>query len=162
MRVYRLYQSKWRKDAFSGEGSRLFGARWNLPGAPAVYCCPALSLCLLELLVQIDLPLIHLDDLQLEYRSAEIGDASSVLELSSRQLPPGWASFPYTEKTQIFGSRLLKENKYLAFSFPSAIVPEEKIICINSKHRDFSEIILRPARPFRIEQRLKGKCLSHK
>jgi RES domain-containing protein len=157
MRVYRLYQSKWRKVAFSGEGSRLFGARWNLPGVPAVYCCPTVSLCLLELMVHIDLSLIHLDDLLLEYRSADLTGTSPVLELSSRQLPAGWAAFPYTEKTQAFGSRLLQENKHLAISLPSAIVPEEKIILINPRHPDFLRIVLHPPRPFRIEQRLKEK-----
>jgi RES domain-containing protein len=159
MRVYRLYQSKWRKAAFSGEGSRLFGARWNLPGIPTVYCCPTVSLCLLELLVHIDLSLIHLDDLLLEYRSADIPDASPVLELSPRQLPIGWAAVPYTEKTQSFGSRLLQENKYLAISLPSALVPEEKIILINPRHPDFLRIAVHSPRPFRIEQRLKEKIL---
>jgi RES domain-containing protein len=157
MQVYRLYQRRWRKDAFSGEGSRIFGARWNLPGVPAVYGCPALSLCLLELLVHLNLSLIRIDDLMLEYCSADISDASPILELSPRQLPAGWSAFPYTEKTQILGSRLLKENKYLAISFPSAIVPEEKILLINPRHQDFSKIAIHTPRPFRIEPRLKEK-----
>ncbi|MBX9737808.1 MAG: RES domain-containing protein, partial [Phycisphaerales bacterium] len=36
-RAFRIVQSRFKQDAFSGEGARIHGGRWNSPGIPAVY-----------------------------------------------------------------------------------------------------------------------------
>src|SRR5260370_9245847 len=50
----RLGRGTRAKDAFTGEGSRLYGGRWTPKGLPAVYCSEHLSLCVLELRVNQD------------------------------------------------------------------------------------------------------------
>lgn len=35
--VWRITDRRHVKDAFSGEGARLYGGRWNFPGTPVVY-----------------------------------------------------------------------------------------------------------------------------
>jgi RES domain-containing protein len=51
---YRLVRRTRAKDAFTGEGSRLYGGRWTPKGLAAVYCSEHLSLCVLELRVNQD------------------------------------------------------------------------------------------------------------
>ena len=48
--LYRFAHEKY-KDDLSGDGARLFGARWNSKGNPVVYTSNAISLALLELLI---------------------------------------------------------------------------------------------------------------
>ncbi|MBV9491101.1 MAG: RES family NAD+ phosphorylase, partial [Verrucomicrobia bacterium] len=52
--AYRLVRTDRAEGAFSGEGSRLFGGRWNPKGVGVVYCSEHLSLCVLGLRVNQD------------------------------------------------------------------------------------------------------------
>src|SRR4051812_18031854 len=48
---WRIVKEKHARTAFSGEGARIFGGRWNSPGISIVYCSEHLSLAALEILV---------------------------------------------------------------------------------------------------------------
>jgi len=87
IRVYRLYRKRRREQAFTGEGARLEGARWNLPGIPVVYAAATLGLALLEFLVHLDLSGIDIVQLELETRSAEIPSDVSFYEVPTKVLP---------------------------------------------------------------------------
>ena len=50
MIVYRFANAKYSKD-LSGEGSKLFGGRWNNKGTAILYTSTSISLALLELLI---------------------------------------------------------------------------------------------------------------
>lgn len=52
MRVWRLAVGPHRE--VDGEGSRIYGGRWNSPGVPVVYAATHVSLALLEQLVHVD------------------------------------------------------------------------------------------------------------
>lgn len=52
MRVWRLAVGPHRE--IDGEGSRIYGGRWNSPGVPVVYTATHVSLALLEQLVHVD------------------------------------------------------------------------------------------------------------
>ena len=54
--VWRITTAAFARSAFSGEGARLYGGRWNPKGVPIVYTAASQSLALLEMLVQ-DQPL---------------------------------------------------------------------------------------------------------
>jgi RES domain-containing protein len=141
MVVYRIYKSALRSKAFSGEGARLYGARWNFPGTPVVYTSQTLSLCVLELLVHAGaVPTKR--KMELEYRTAIIPDAAKILYLEPSDLPSKWRACPYPESTQEFGTRLLKDNKFPVISIPSAVIREERNYLINPLHPDFIKIRL--------------------
>ena len=53
MRVFRIAKKQYLKD-LSGEGSRLFGGRWNKKGMAMLYFSDSLSTSLLEVLVHMD------------------------------------------------------------------------------------------------------------
>ena len=48
--VWRITTRRFVESAFSGEGARLFGGRWNRPGQPLVYTAESRSLALLEMM----------------------------------------------------------------------------------------------------------------
>ena len=48
---YRIVQEHWAAKALDGEGARLYGGRWNLPGVAAVYLAESCALAALEVLV---------------------------------------------------------------------------------------------------------------
>ena len=50
--VWRLVTARFAATAFSGEGARLYGGRWNRKGAPMIYTAASQSLAMLEILVQ--------------------------------------------------------------------------------------------------------------
>jgi RES domain-containing protein len=47
--VWRLLTARFAESAFSGEGARLYGGRWNHKGVPMVYTAGSQSLAMLEL-----------------------------------------------------------------------------------------------------------------
>src|SRR5438128_2676901 len=71
VRVYRIYRAERREAAFTGEGAKIRGARWNLPGTRMVYTSSTLSLCLLEFFVHVDPEAVDIGQLHLEYRWAD-------------------------------------------------------------------------------------------
>ena len=153
-RVYRLYRKRRRELAFTGEGARLEGARWNLPGTPAVYAASTLGLALLEFLVHFDPSEMDLARLDLETRMADIPSDLAILEVPNRSLPDQWNAIPWSRSSQTFGTRLLHEAKYLAIAIPSVVVPSERNYLLNPLHPDFPKIKLGSPKPFVIDQRL--------
>ena len=153
-RVYRLYRKRRRELAFSGEGARLEGARWNLPGTPVVYAASTLGLALLEFLVHVDPSEMNLARLDLETRTADIPSDLAILEVPSRSLPDQWNAIPWSRSSQTYGTRFLHEAKYLAIAVPSVVVPSERNYLLNPLHPDFPKIRLGPPKPFVIDHRL--------
>lgn len=51
MRVWRCVHERFIRDAWSGEGARRFGGRWNPPGRRMVYASEHAALAVLEVMV---------------------------------------------------------------------------------------------------------------
>ena len=54
--AWRIVKRKHAKNAFTGEGARIFGGRWNTPGVPLIYTAASQSLAVLEILVHLEAP----------------------------------------------------------------------------------------------------------
>ena len=52
--VWRITTARFAASAFSGEGARRYGGRWNPRGTPLIYTAESRALALLEMLVQDD------------------------------------------------------------------------------------------------------------
>jgi RES domain-containing protein len=152
--AYRLVRRIRAKDAFSGEGSRLFGGRWTPKGLPAVYCSQHLSLCVLELRVNQDQFLAHEG-----YRYFTVTFPPALMEsLSLTDTPRGWdwprSSSIRRTAAQRFGEKWLKEKRSMVLRVPSAVLPQEDNYILNPLHPDFASIKISVARLIRLDSRL--------
>jgi RES domain-containing protein len=90
MKAWRIIQRRHAKTAFSGEGARLYGGRWNSPGIPMVYVAQSQSLAVLEVLVHLDVPALLEKYVFLE----AVFDSSLVIDVERSSLPKNWKSDP--------------------------------------------------------------------
>lgn len=147
MKVFRLTKSKFASD-LSGEGSKLYGGRWNHKGIPCVYLGSSRAMCVLEFSVHVKREEIPDDLVFVEI----ILPQCEILELSVNNLPKEWSELHISRD---IGSSILKENKYLVFQVPSAIIPEESNYILNPLHPDFSKVIINNISTFQLDNRIK-------
>lgn len=135
-RVWRITHRDYTGEAFSGEGARIFGGRFNSEGQPVVYTSGSLSLALLELWVQTN---------DREYFSscvclyADVPD-HLILELPASCLPRGWDKVPYSSASQTIGDEWLSGKEFPVLKIPSVVVPVERNYILNPRHPDFGQI----------------------
>lgn len=93
--VWRLLTARFADSAFTGEGARLYGGRWNRKGVPMVYTAGSQSLATLEMLVQdeplraryVMIPVTLPRNLKIE-------------RVTEDELPADWRGFAGREHTQ--------------------------------------------------------------
>lgn len=138
----------WRVSNYldlSGQGGRLYQARWHHAGRPILYTAEHSALALLESLVHLETD----------------GDAPSyqLIELSA---PDGLALTEFhdtlppesNEYSQNWGDRWLAEEKTALASVPSVIAPNARNLLVNPSHPDAQQVtIVRHAR-YRWDPRL--------
>lgn len=143
--------------AFSGEGARLFGGRWNSPGRRVVYTSQHLSLAALETLAHADNRRFERDYVVFRI---EI-DERDVNELREDELPADWRARPVSKGARAAGDAWLATappagNSRLVLSVPSVIVPFERNLLLNPAHPRFPELRIGPPTPFRFDERLRA------
>jgi RES domain-containing protein len=133
--VWRLVTARFAKSAFSGEGARLYGGRWNRKGVSLVYTSESQSLAMLEMLVQ-DEPrrarCVVID--------AHIPKGVAIDRIKAAELPPDWREIGGRDKLQEIGSRWATGQGAAVLAVPSAVVPSETNYLLNPLHPDFRRI----------------------
>jgi RES domain-containing protein len=152
VRVWRITHRQYAESAFSGEGARLYGGRFNSEGKRAVYTSGSLSLSLLELLVQIN----DRDYLEkcVQFYADIPGDL--IYKPAVNELPAGWDDVPYGKSAQRFGDQWLKDDKHPVLRIPSVVVPVEFNYVINPAHRHFVKIEISPSKKVILDPRIKN------
>ncbi|HTJ30497.1 MAG TPA: RES family NAD+ phosphorylase, partial [Acidobacteriaceae bacterium] len=89
LKIWRICKARYAADAFSGEGARRLGGRWNSPGTPLVYASTSLALAAIELFVHLDPTQAPADLVSISAELPE-GEPAQRWELSA--LPPHWWS----------------------------------------------------------------------
>jgi len=135
-RVWRIVKERYADSAFSGEGARRAGGRFNSPGNPVIYSSESLALAELEILVH--LPTDRLLSSHVAFR-AEVPD-ERVDTLDRSQMPEGWRKEPAPDSVRKIGDRWLNSKSSLALRVPSAVVPAEDNLLINPEHAAFEEV----------------------
>ena len=138
-------------DAFSGEGARRTGRRWNSRGVPVVYASSSVALATLEILV-------NLEDVQVLERHyvayrVEIPDRI-IARLTHEHLPAGWAITPHGPATKAIGDEWARRGETAALAVPSAVVPLETNYLLNPRHPDFDAIEVHGPVPYPFDERL--------
>lgn len=133
--VWRITTRRFAASAFSGEGARLYGGRWNRAGQALVYTAESRSLALLEILVQ-DEPL------RAHYVliPAQLPADLAVQELPADSLPTHWRTLGARDALQALGAEWLRQGRSAVLAVPSAVVPAERNYLINPLHPDFQRV----------------------
>ena len=153
-RVWRICKKQHVKGAFTGEGARLYGGRWNHKGSAVVYCASSLALAALEVFVHVD-PSELPDDLM--SIPADIPDKLKVERLSPNKLPKSWRASVGPDVLKDIGTTWAQGGQTVALFVPSAIVPEEENVLMNPTHPDFAKIKLGLPRPFAFDPRMRKR-----
>jgi RES domain-containing protein len=148
--VWRITRRQFVEQAFSGNGARLYGGRWNHPGVPLVYTAQSRSLAILELLVHIRKTAPFEDFVLI---SAAF-DEALIDTVEVRNLPTDWDAEPPTQATQSLGDDWAAAAKLPVLSVPSAVVPEERNYLLNPAHPLYSRIAIGSPMECRIDHRL--------
>ena len=147
--VWRITTRRFVDSAFSGEGARLFGGRWNRSGQSLVYTAESRSLALLEMLVQ-DAPL------RAHYVliPAHLPASLRVEMIGASALPQGWRTQGARDSLQAMGAEWLGQSRSCVLAVPSAVIPAELNFLINPLHPDFPHITLGLPEPLETDLRL--------
>ncbi|RTL40604.1 MAG: RES domain-containing protein [Candidatus Melainabacteria bacterium] len=142
MLVYRICGA--RNSALDGEGSRLYGGRWNAPGRPAVYTSTHLSLAALEYLVHVDFDNLPVD---LVWLKIEVPDAASI------ETFPGLKA-PNERDAEAFGDDWLASERSLCLNVPSAVLSVERNVILNPIHSEMPNVSTLETNVFEFDDRL--------
>ena len=148
--AWRIVKRKRTKAAFTGEGARLYGGRWNSAGVAIVYTAASQSLAALEMVV-------HLESSELldNYVVFEVGiDESLVAQIELSQLPRNWRTDPPPAKVREVGDAWARAGASVVLQVPSAILPAEHNFLLNPRHPDFRRLVIGKPSPFRFNPRL--------
>ena len=134
--AWRLVHRKYVHSAFSGEGARLAGGRWNSEGQSVVYTAGSLSLALLEIIVHLEFK----EALKF-YKAIPVGIPESLLQtIDPDKLPDSWSASPPQSCTQFIGNCWMEQHASAVLKVPSAIVPNESNYLLNPAHPEFDRI----------------------
>lgn len=147
--VWRITTSAFARSAFSGEGARLYGGRWNPEGVPLVYTAASQSLALLEMLVQ-DQPLRA----RYVVIEARIPARVAIHRVGIDRLPPNWRDVGAREDLRVIGAEWARKRATAVLRVPSAIVPDESNYLLNPLHLDFRRIKVGKPSPVETDLRL--------
>jgi RES domain-containing protein len=150
MRIWRICRARFADEAFSGQGARRFGGRWNTPGVPMVYSSSSLALAAMELFVHLE-PNQQPNDLV--SIAALLPEGEPALRLEPGKLPPRWWSDEF-KPLRAIGDRWIRENKSLAIEVPSAALRMEWNVLVNPLHPAIAEIKIEKPQPFHFDARM--------
>jgi RES domain-containing protein len=134
--AWRIVSANYIDKAYTGDGARVHGGRWNSKGVAVVYTAGSLALASIEMIVNLPAP-------QLLHKYVRISARISldlVSDLSETDFPQDWNSRPISPSTRAIGDRWVKKQCSAALRVPSIVVPDEYNYLLNPSHPDFVKI----------------------
>jgi RES domain-containing protein len=148
--AWRITKRKHARSAFTGEGARLYGGRWNSPGTAIIYTAESQSLAVLEILVHLDSP-----ELLKKYALFRVGiDESYIVDIDAAILPRNWRTEPVPGKVQKIGDEWVTNATSAVLRVPSTLVSGEFNFLLNPRHADFPKLQFSGPIPFHLDPRL--------
>ena len=148
--AWRIVKRKHRASAFTGEGARRYGGRWNSKGVAIVYTSQSASLAVLEILVHLQAQ----DVLKAFVLAALSFDDSLVHDLPTSKLPANWREDPAPAALRTLGDAWVQRGSSVVLRVPSAIIESEYNYLINPAHPNFAQCAKIDPKPFRFDSRL--------
>lgn len=147
--VWRLLTARFAESAFSGDGARLYGGRWNRKGMPMVYAAGSQSLAMLEMLVQ-DEPLRA----RYVMVPATLPKNLKIERVTPDQLPADWRDLGAREQLQAIGTDWARRKSSSVLAVPSVVIPTETNYLLNPLHPSFARIEIGKPEEFVTDLRL--------
>ncbi len=150
MRAFRIVKKRHVLTAFSGDGARAYGGRWNFAGIPMVYSAHTRALAALE-------SLAHYGgaERRMAFVTFEIEFPDKLaIQLKESDLPRDWRSDEPSPLTQALGSEWQRSGRSVALVVPSVLVPQEYCVLLNPEHPDTDKIMVMYPQPFTFDMRL--------
>jgi RES domain-containing protein len=152
IRAWRIVNARNAATAFSGDGSRRSGGRWNSRGYRAVYLADSLALANLEVMVHG----VSYETLQNYVCILTSIPKKITQEVDLKSLPRNWRNdLPPAELREI-GDRWLNGKKSAVLKVPSAVIPVEFNYVLNPRHKDFGKIEIAEPLSLTFDKRLFG------
>ena len=136
LKAWRIVKAPYKSKAFTGDGARLYGGRWNSKGVPVIYTAGSLALASIEMVVNLPSPKL----LEAFVRIPVQFNSNLVEELLSSALPKSWKSRPISPDSCDIGDKWIKEQRSVILKVPSVVVPEEFNYLLNPLHPDFKKL----------------------
>ncbi|WP_028122680.1 RES family NAD+ phosphorylase [Epilithonimonas tenax] len=147
MLVYRIVHQRYAESLFA---SGLEG-RWNSEGKKVLYTAESISLAYLETLA-------HRKGLgfnkDFKIMVIKIPDHTEFQAVESRDLSKNWRDFRNYSDCQKMGDAWFDADEKLCLKVPSAVVPENCNVVINTFHKDFKKVKLIDVFDFEPDDRL--------
>jgi len=152
IRAWRIVNARNAAAAFSGDGSRRSGGRWNSRGNRAVYLADSLALATLEVMVHG----VSYETLQYYVCISATIPKKIIQDVDLQGIPKNWRDDIPPAELRELGDRWLKEQKSAALKVPSAVVPVEFNYVLNPRHEDFEKIEMAEPLSLAFDKRLFG------
>ena len=151
--AWRIVRAVRLRNAFTAEGSRVFGGRWNSRGTSIIYLSEHESLAALELLVH-TMPLLPAE----RYFSFRVEWDDKLTEyFPIKNLPPEWNVEPPSIASMQIGDDWVRSGRSVALALPSLLSTSELNFLLNPNHADFKKIKVDPPIEYRFDPRLLGR-----
>jgi RES domain-containing protein len=148
--AWRIVRAARVNSAFTGEGGRVYGGRWNSRGTAVVYVSEHESLAALELFVH-TMPLVPTE----RYLSFRLEWEDKMTEyFSLKNLPPSWNAAAPTFETMKIGDDWVRRGISVALAVPSVLSTSETNFLLNPRHSDFKKIKISEPIEYRFDPRL--------
>jgi len=134
--AWRIVRAARVGTAFTGEGSRLYGGRWNSRGTSVVYLSEHESLAALEVFVH-TMPLSPTE----QYISFRVDWDDKLTEyFPIKNLPTDWNAEPPTSGSMRIGDDWVRTGRSVILALPSLLSTSEVSFLLNPNHADFKRI----------------------
>ncbi len=136
MIIYRIARTEFCDT--SGEGAKLYGGRWNLPGYPVLYGSASIASALLERLT-VD-PELFASERYVLYSIMELNCSDKLIKKSAlSDLPEDWDAIPFKKSTQLFGTEIIRSG-VVCFAVPSVVDKSSLNLILNPVAIEFTSI----------------------
>ena len=148
---WRIVFAKRVANAFTGEGSRINGGRWNNKGSAVIYTSGSISLASMEIIVNLPAPSL-LD----QYATIAVRFDEKLVEELAR-LPEDWDSRPPSPTTKSIGDKWIAKKRSAVLKVPSVVIPAEFNYLLNPGHPDWKLIKIQKPVLYQFDPRLSRK-----
>lgn len=150
MKIWRICRERNAAEAFSGEGARRFGGRWNSRGVRMVYTSTSLALAAIELFVHLEPNQAPEDLVSI---AAELPDGEPSQRWEGQVLPKNWWGDELGPVREL-GDGWIRERRSLAVLVPSVPIRAEWNVLVNPLHPRIGEIQIEVGQPLIFDARM--------